>query len=51
MVHILRHYGYSIVFLAVFAEDLGLPLPSYLLILVRRYNEIPPNRPVVMYCT
>jgi len=34
MVHILRQYGYSLVFLAVFAETLGLPVPSYLLILV-----------------
>jgi membrane protein DedA with SNARE-associated domain len=33
MVHALRDYGYSIIFLAVFAENLGLPLPSYPLIL------------------
>ena len=33
MVHILHQYGYSIIFLAVFAENLGLPIPSYPLIL------------------
>lgn len=34
MVHILHQYGYSFIFLAVFAENLGLPVPSYPLILV-----------------
>ena len=34
MVHILRQYGYSFIFLAVFAENLGLPVPSYPVILV-----------------
>ncbi len=34
MVHILHQYGYSFIFLAVFAENLGLPIPSYPLILV-----------------
>lgn len=34
MVYFLRQYGYALIFLAVFAENLGLPLPSYLLILV-----------------
>ena len=34
MVHILRHYGFSFIFLAVFAESLGLPVPSFPLILV-----------------
>lgn len=34
MIHILRQYGYSFVFLAVFAENLGLPIPSYPVILV-----------------
>ena len=34
MVHILRQYGYSFIFLAVFAENLGLPVPSFPLILV-----------------
>jgi len=32
--HILRHYGYSFVFLVVFAETLGLPVPAYPVILV-----------------
>lgn len=34
MIYILRQYGYSIIFLSVFAEDLGLPIPSFPLILV-----------------
>ncbi|HMD83535.1 MAG TPA: VTT domain-containing protein [Terriglobia bacterium] len=34
MVHILRQYGYSFILLAVFAENLGLPVPSYPVILV-----------------
>jgi membrane protein DedA with SNARE-associated domain len=34
MVHILRQYGYSFIFLAVFAENLGLPVPSYPVMLV-----------------
>lgn len=34
MVHFLRQYGYSLVFLAVLAENLGLPVPSYPLVLV-----------------
>ena len=34
MVHILRQYGYSFIFLAVFAESLGLPVPSYPVMLV-----------------
>jgi membrane protein DedA with SNARE-associated domain/rhodanese-related sulfurtransferase len=34
MVHILHQYGCSFIFLAVFAETLGLPLPSYPLMLV-----------------
>jgi histidinol dehydrogenase len=34
MILILRQYGYSLVFLAVLAENLGLPVPSFLLILV-----------------
>jgi len=34
MVHILRQYGSSFIFLAVFAENLGLPVPSYPIILV-----------------
>ena len=34
MVHILRQYGYSFIFLAAFAENLGLPIPSYPVILV-----------------
>ncbi len=29
MIQVLRHYGYSFVFLAVFAENLGLPIPSF----------------------
>ena len=29
MVHILRQYGYSFIFLASFAENLGLPVPTY----------------------
>jgi membrane protein DedA with SNARE-associated domain len=33
MLHILRQYGYSIIFLSVFVENLGLPVPSYPLIL------------------
>lgn len=33
MVDILRQYGYSIIFLAVFVENLGVPVPSYPLIL------------------
>jgi membrane protein DedA with SNARE-associated domain len=34
MVHILHEYGYSFIFLAVFAENLGLPLPSFPIILI-----------------
>ena len=34
MVHILHQYGFSFIFLAVFAESLGLPVPSYPVILV-----------------
>ncbi len=34
MVHFLRQYGYTLVFLAVLAENLGLPVPSFPLILV-----------------
>lgn len=34
MVHVLRQYGYPFILLAVFAENLGLPIPSYPLILV-----------------
>ncbi len=34
MIHILRQYGYSFIFLAVFAENLGVPVPSYPVILV-----------------
>ncbi|MBZ5562075.1 MAG: VTT domain-containing protein [Acidobacteriia bacterium] len=34
MIEVLRHYGYSFVFLAVFAENLGLPLPSFPIVLV-----------------
>lgn len=34
MVHILRQYGYSFIFLAVFAENLGVPVPSYPLMMV-----------------
>lgn len=34
MDHILRQYGYSFIFLVVFAENLGLPVPSYPVILV-----------------
>jgi len=34
MVQILHHYGYSFIFLAVLAESLGLPIPSFPLILV-----------------
>jgi hypothetical protein len=34
MVYILRHYGHSVIFLVVFAENLGLPVPSYPVILV-----------------
>ncbi len=34
MIDILRHYGYPMLFLAVLAENLGLPVPSYALVLV-----------------
>jgi membrane protein DedA with SNARE-associated domain len=34
MVHILRQYGYSFILLVVFAESLGLPVPSYPVILI-----------------
>ena len=34
MVHILHQYGFSFIFLAVLAESLGLPVPSFPLILV-----------------
>jgi len=34
MVHFLNQYGFSFLFLAVFAENLGLPVPSYPIILV-----------------
>ena len=34
MVQILRQYGYSFIFLAVLVENLGLPVPSFPLILV-----------------
>lgn len=34
MVHILRQYGYSFIFLAAFAENVGLPVPAYPVILV-----------------
>jgi len=34
MVHILHQYGYSFIFLAAFAESLGLPVPSYPVILI-----------------
>jgi membrane protein DedA with SNARE-associated domain len=54
MVHILHQYGYSIIFLAVFAENLGLPLPSYPLILVAAALALPLHLrlPVIlMVCT
>lgn len=41
MVHILRQYGYSFIFLAVFAESLGLPVPSYPVILVAASLALP----------
>ena len=34
MVQILRQFGYSFIFLATFAENLGLPIPAYPVILV-----------------
>src|SRR5579863_3756369 len=34
MIQILHQYGYSFIFLAVFAESLGLPIPSYPVILL-----------------
>ncbi len=34
MIQVLRHYGYSFLYLAVFAENLGLPLPSFPIVLV-----------------
>lgn len=34
MIHFLRHYGYTLIFLGVLAENLGLPVPSYPLLLV-----------------
>jgi membrane protein DedA with SNARE-associated domain len=34
MVHILRQYGQWLIFVAVLAENLGLPVPSYALVLV-----------------
>ncbi len=34
MIQVLRHYGYSFVFLAIFAENLGLPIPSFPVVLV-----------------
>ncbi len=41
MVHILSQYGLSIIFLAVFGENLGLPVPSYPLILVAAALAVP----------
>lgn len=41
MVQILHQYGFSFIFLAVFAESLGLPLPSYPLILVATALAVP----------
>jgi len=50
MVHILRQYGYSFIFLAVFAENLGLPVPSYPLILVAAALASPLHfRPPVVF--
>jgi membrane protein DedA with SNARE-associated domain len=34
MVHILRQYGHSLIFATVLAENLGLPVPSFALVLV-----------------
>ena len=34
MIQILRHFGYSFIILAVFAESLGLPVPGYPIILI-----------------
>lgn len=34
MIHFLRQYGYSLIFLVPLAENLGLPVPSYPVILV-----------------
>jgi membrane protein DedA with SNARE-associated domain len=34
MIDILRQYGYSLIFVTVLAENLGLPVPSYALVLV-----------------
>jgi len=41
MVHILLQYGYSFIFLAVFVESLGLPVPSYPVILVAAAVAVP----------
>ena len=41
MVHILLQYGYSFIILAVFAESLGLPVPSYPVILVAAALAVP----------
>jgi membrane protein YqaA with SNARE-associated domain len=42
MVHFLREYGYSLLFLAILAENLGLPVPSQALVLA----AAPPQQPV-----
>lgn len=34
MVHIFREYGYSLLFVSILAETLGLPIPSYPLVLL-----------------
>jgi len=41
MVQILHQYGYSFLLLAVFAESLGLPLPSYPIILIASALTVP----------
>lgn len=41
MVHILHQYGYSIIFLAVLAENLGLPVPSFPLLVVAAALALP----------
>ena len=43
MVHILRQYGSAFIFLVVFAESLGLPVPSFPVILVAAALAGPPH--------
>jgi membrane protein DedA with SNARE-associated domain len=48
MVHVLHQYGFSFIFLAVFTESLGLPVPSYPVILFAAALAAPLHLPLPM---